>query len=341
MTSKTPARPTSTTLPLTQSVSYLLAALLCLGVLVYGLLPGLLGVCLGYLFARALAGQERQGRLRLSPTWAAALVIVLPLLTLGILLANARGMAFGAVGQYQALLHHLATTLIEIRKKLPPDWAGYVPEELISVQELLADYLKSQARALAGFGTKGLHGLLLVYVGLAVGALLAANPGAPTSAGLRLALRARGRTFIAAFGQVMLAQLWIAAFNAFATAALLLLVLPLFGVAMPYVGSLVVLTFFCGLVPIVGNLVCNTMLTLAGLSVSPAVGLWCLVFLVVIHKAEYAINARILGRQTNTAAWELLVVMFVGEAVFGLPGLVAAPLYYAFAKRELQVAGWV
>jgi predicted PurR-regulated permease PerM len=209
------------------------------------------------------------------------------------------------------------------------------------VQELLADYLKSQARALAGFGTKGLHGLLLVYVGLAVGALLAASPGAPTSAGLRLALRARGRTFIAAFGQVMLAQLWIAAFNACATAALLLLVLPLFGVAMPYVGSLVVLTFFCGLVPIVGNLVCNTMLTLAGLSVSPAVGLWCLVFLVVIHKAEYAINARILGRQTNTAAWELLVVMFVGEAVFGLPGLVAAPLYYAFAKRELQVAGWV
>jgi len=326
-------------------VSYLLAALLCLGVLVYGLLPGLLGVCLGYLFAQALAGQERQGRLRLSPTWAAALVIVLPLLTLGIVLANARGMAFGAVGQYQALLHHLATTLIEIRKKLPPDWAGYVPEELLSVQELLADYLKSQARALAGFGTKGLHGLLLVYVGLAVGALLAASPGAPTSApnsaGLRLALRARGRSFIAAFGQVMLAQLWIAAFNACATAALLLLVLPLFGVAMPYAGSLVVLTFFCGLVPIVGNLVCNTMLTLAGLSVSPAVGLWCLVFLVVIHKAEYAINARILGRQTNTAAWELLTVMFVGEAVFGLPGLVAAPLYYAFAKRELQKAGWV
>jgi len=69
--------------------------------------------------------------------------------------------------------------------------------------------------------------------------------------------------------------------------------------------------------------------------------LWCLVFLVVIHKAEYAINARILGRQTNTAAWELLVVMFIGEAVFGLPGLVAAPQYYAFAKRELQVAGWM
>jgi predicted PurR-regulated permease PerM len=83
------------------------------------------------------------------------------------------------------------------------------------------------------------------------------------------------------------------------------------------------------------------MLTLAGLSVAPGVGFSCLAFLVVIHKAEYAINARILGRKTNTASWELLAVMFVGEAIFGLPGLVAAPLYYGYAKKELQSSGWV
>jgi predicted PurR-regulated permease PerM len=29
--------------------------------------------------------------------------------------------------------------------------------------------------------------------------------------------------------------------------------------------------------------------------------------------------------------------MFIGEAVFGLPGLVSAPLYYAYVKMELQV----
>jgi predicted PurR-regulated permease PerM len=97
----------------------------------------------------------------------------------------------------------------------------------------------------------------------------------------------------------------------------------------------------CGLIPIVGNLVCNAMLSLAGLSVSVVVGVACLVFLVVIHKAEYAINARILGKQTNTAAWELLAVLLIGEAVFGLPGLVAAPLYYGYAKKELQAGGWI
>jgi len=63
--------------------------------------------------------------------------------------------------------------------------------------------------------------------------------------------------------------------------------------------------------------------------------------LIVIHKTEYLISAKILGRQTNTAAWELLAVMFIGESVFGLPGLVAAPLYYAYVKKELQIAGLV
>ena len=83
------------------------------------------------------------------------------------------------------------------------------------------------------------------------------------------------------------------------------------------------------------------MLTLAGLSVSVGVGIVCLVFLAVIHKAEYAINARILGKHTNTASWELLAEMFIGEASFGLPGLVAAPLNYGCAKKEWQAGGWI
>ena len=39
--------------------------------------------------------------------------------------------------------------------------------------------------------------------------------------------------------------------------------------------------------------------------------------------------------------WELLAVMFVMEAIFGPAGLVAAPLFYAYAKQELQASGWV
>jgi len=71
------------------------------------------------------------------------------------------------------------------------------------------------------------------------------------------------------------------------------------------------------------------------------VGIVCLLFLIAIHKFEYVINARVVGQRTNTAAWELLSAMFVGEAIFGVTGLVAAPLYYAFVKRELAAQSLV
>jgi len=88
----------------------------------------------------------------------------------------------------------------------------------------------------------------------------------------------------------------------------------------------------------VGNLVCNSVITLVALSVSPITALACLVFLILIHKAEYVINAKVVGSRTQMRVWELLAVMFVAEAVFGPAGLVAAPLFYAYLKKELQAA---
>jgi predicted PurR-regulated permease PerM len=325
----------------TRTASYLLAAALCTAVLVYGLLPGLLAVCLGFLMASALVGRDRPRGLHLTPTGAAAVVILVPIIALGILFANAKGMAFGAVAQYQALLHHLAGTVLEIRQKLPPDLASHLPDELLAAQTWLVEYLQSQAHALSGFGTAGLRGGLLVYVGLVVGALMVGSAPSPSQGPLRNALRQRGSDFMNAFRQIVVAQFWIAAFNAACTALFLWLALPLAGVYMPYTATLVGLTFVAGLVPIVGNLLCNSVLTIAGISVSPAVGLICLLFLVSIHKFEYFINAKLVGSRTNTAAWELLSVMFIGEAIFGVAGLVAAPLYYAFTKRELLNAGLI
>ena len=39
------------------------------------------------------------------------------------------------------------------------------------------------------------------------------------------------------------------------------------------------------------------------------------------------------GRSAH--AWELLIAMLAMEAAFGVPGLVAAPIYYAYLKDEL------
>jgi len=41
------------------------------------------------------------------------------------------------------------------------------------------------------------------------------------------------------------------------------------------------------------------------------------------------------------SAWELLVAMLVMEAAFGLPGLIAAPIFYAYLKTELKTVGWI
>lgn len=321
--------------------SFVLAALLCIAVLVYGLLPGLIALCLGYLVTRKLSHRSRWPRLQLSPTVAAIVVIVLPVAAISLLLANAKGMAFGAVTQYQAMLHHLASTVLEIRQKLPPSVAEHVPDELIAVQKWLADYLQTRARGLGSLGTSSLRGGLLAYVGLIVGALIVATTPGASSGPLRSAVRQRGIDFMDSFRQIVVAQFWIAGFNALCTAVFLFAALPAAGIQMPYASSLVALTFFAGLIPIVGNLLCNSVMTIAGVSISPTVGLVCLMFLVLIHKFEYFINAKIVGKRTNTAAWELLVVMFVGEAMFGVAGLVAAPLYYAYVKKELYRAGLI
>jgi predicted PurR-regulated permease PerM len=89
------------------------------------------------------------------------------------------------------------------------------------------------------------------------------------------------------------------------------------------------------LLPVVGNLISNTMIVVLSVSVSFEVALASLVFLVVVHKLEYFLNARIVGRQVHASAWELLLAMLLMEAAFGVPGLVAAPIYYAYLKNEL------
>jgi len=108
----------------------------------------------------------------------------------------------------------------------------------------------------------------------------------------------------------------------------------------PFAKTLVVLTFLIGLLPVLGNLISNTAIVLVALSVGPTVAVAALVFLIVIHKLEYFLNARIVGSQIEARAWEILLVMLVAEALFGVPGVILAPIGYAYAKRELKALGW-
>jgi predicted PurR-regulated permease PerM len=329
--------------------SYVLMAGALLLVMWSHLLVGLLCVCIGFLSARWIARWLDRGlaRLRwahgdslrpgaLACSLAAAIIMVSPIAILTGTLSQSREVMLDAPAQYRELLNYTARTVLELRQKLSPEIAVYLPEGAADVQRLVAKYLNAQAGALAQAGRAWLNALLFAYVGLIVGALAAITRRPMVQKPLTAALRQRIALFGEAFGQIVAAQFWIAAFNTLLTAVFLLFVLPLWSGELPYTPALITLTFLAGLVPIVGNLVCNTVITVVGLSVSPITGLACLAFLILIHKAEYLINAKVVGHRTQMVVWELLAAMFVAEAVFGPAGLVAAPLFYAYLKKELQ-----
>ena len=56
-------------------------------------------------------------------------------------------------------------------------------------------------------------------------------------------------------------------------------------------------------------------------------------------------SRRIAGRakfsQIRAKAWEMLLAMLVLESAFGIPGLIAAPVYYAYMKAELRDKGMI
>jgi predicted PurR-regulated permease PerM len=104
---------------------------------------------------------------------------------------------------------------------------------------------------------------------------------------------------------------------------------------LPLAKTVLVITFLVGLLPVVGNLVPNSIIVILSLSVSLPVAIMSLIFLVVIHKLEYFLNAHMSGARVHAHAWELLLTMLVMEAAFGVPGLIAAPIYYAYVKDKL------
>ena len=327
--------------------SYILMGAALLLVMWQGLLPGLLCVCLGFLLTRSLSkllarsnpkARENDFLPRWTQVLAAAIVILAPLALLSGALSHTRGYVTEAPQQYQELLDYLARTVLELRDKLPVDMADQLPDGAQEIQTVLANYLGAKAGALANAGRAWLTGLLYAYVGIIIGALAAVRTIGHNTAPLVLALKQRIRYFGQAFRQIVAAQFWIALFNTFLTALFLLFVLPFWDLELPYTPALITLTFLAGLIPIVGNLLCNAVLTLVGLSVSPTAAAACLAFLILIHKAEYVINAKVVGQRTHMGVWELLSVMFVAESVFGPAGLVAAPLFYAYLKKELEAA---
>jgi len=241
------------------------------------------------------------------------------------------------------LMQKMAQIVEDGRVHLPAELLAHVPEDADTLQRTLVEWLRSHSGSLQLAGRDLGRTLVHVLMGMIIGALLSLQKATQYADRRPLAERItrHAERLASAFRRVVFAQFWISSINTFFTWLYLAVALPLFGVELPLVKALVAITLVVGLLPIVGNLISNTAIIIVSLSQGLPVAVASFVYLVVIHKLEYFLNARIVGSHINARAWELLVAMLVMEAAFGIPGLIAAPIFYAYFKEELHERGLV
>jgi predicted PurR-regulated permease PerM len=270
-----------------------------------------------------------------APRWpaAAAGTLVGVLVITAFVLLIVWSVRLGSTAELRTFLLRIEGSLDILRHALP-DWAAVsIPEDLAQLQSQLFALLRSKAAMLSGVGGSVVHSLIEAVFAILVGTLAAVATWQP---GRLLSDRLFIARLLLVLERVVIAQLKIAVFNSTMTALYLFVILPAFGYQLPFRGLLVLFTLVTGVLPVLGNLLANTVLALISFAVSPWLAISSLIYLIAIHKTEYFINARTVGARVQVASWEILAAMLTGEAVFGVPGLVTAPLLYPFFKRELM-----
>ena len=324
-----------------ETAALILAGLALFTILQLGLLSALLSGLFIYLLVQSTVPLFR--RMGVKRRVGKAIVLILVAAVIGV------AVTFGVIelislltngsDSVVALLQQMADVVSTARERTPP-WAhAYIPDSLQDIENAAATWLREHAGQLGvlgqGFGKFLFHTL----IGMIIGGIIAfyRGLGDGDQRPLARALTARVSILSVAFRNVVFSQIRISALNTTLTAIYLAGVLPVMGIHLPLIKTMIAVTFFIGLIPIVGNLISNTVIVVVSLSVSPIVAAGSLAFLVVIHKLEYFINARIIGSRIRARAWELLTAMLVMEAAFGIQGLIAAPIFYAYVKDELTV----
>ena len=325
----------------TAIASYVAAAAALLLVMWLHLLPALIAGLLVYAVVDALAPWLER---RWPGGWARQLVVgglaVVVAGLLALLIVGAVLFFRAELGDPNTLFDRMMPTIDRARTQLPAWIVAYLPVSAEDFRSTATQLARAHSEQLQVAGKETVHVFGRILVGLALGALVALTHTRPVrdEGPLRHDLTLRCSRFAQSFHDIVFAQARISALNTLLTAIFLLVALPLAGVHLPLAKTLVATTFVVGLLPVIGNLISNTLIVIVALSVSMWVALVALIFLILIHKLEYFLNANIVGNRINARAWEILLAMLVMEAAFGLPGVVAAPIYYAYLKSELTAA---
>ena len=319
--------------------AWVLTAMTLLGALLLDLVSALLSGLLMYELARLIANKMHFTRIRRVQGRVIAIVVLVAAVIALLIGATVAGIAavHSVTTSLPLLLQRLADMIDSFRINLPASVVDRFPAGAEELKQLTTTWLRDHAGTLGHLGLQATRVVAHLTIGIIVGAMVALyDVQTPMDLGpLGRSLQMRAYRLGRAFRGVVFGQVRIAAANTIFTAIYLVIALPLFGIHLPLASALVVVTFVTGLLPVIGNLISNTAILIVSFSISPSVAMTSLMFLVVIHKLEYFLNAHFVGTQVHAHAWELLVAMLVMEAAFGVPGLVAAPIYYAYMKQEL------
>jgi predicted PurR-regulated permease PerM len=332
------------TLTRVNAAAFVLAATaLCL-ILALHLLPALFAGLLVYSLVATLAPLLQRHVPGVHAHW--LVVTLLAVLVVGLLtLAIGATVAFlnSENGNPGVFFERLAPLIERAHSQLPAFLVDYLPDDSKEMRTAVVDWLREHTAELQLAGKQAVRVVVQLIIGILLGAMLALHSARELPPGgiLSVALGARAEHFVNAFRDVVFAQLKISALNTLFTGGFLLIALPVFGVSLPLAKTLVVVTFVVGLLPVIGNLISNTLIFVVALSHSLFVAFAALAFLIAIHKLEYFFIARFLGARIQAFAWELLIAMLFMETLFGTAGLIAAPIYYAYLKRELREGGLI
>jgi predicted PurR-regulated permease PerM len=303
----------------------------------------IMGLVLYLLLERVSARFSRvMSRAAVRPVALLVVTTVLALILTSAFIFTAAMLRRGA-GNVPAMMEQMADILGSVRLWLGGLGQQFIPEVMTDAEDLKATiqaWLKAHAQTLRAGGVWLGIGVVHMIMGILLAVLVffrhIQHHDEENRGPLARQLVDKVDRFAHAFGRIAVAQVKISAVNTTLTALYLLVALPLFGIRIPFGTTLVIITFVCGLIPVLGNLISNTVITVLSLGVSVGTAVASLTFLVVIHKLEYLINSRIVGGETDSQAWEILLAIIVGEAAFGVGGVVMAPILYAFLKRELR-----
>jgi len=319
--------------------SYILMALFLLMLLLKGLLGALFAGLLVYslihlmtpILGRKISGER--ARMLAAAAIGIALIAVLTLAIWGMVTFFK-----GDASSLTSLFKKMADIIDASRGQVPPWLHERLPVDADAVREMMTGWLREHAAEAKTLGAEAGKTVVHILIGMIIGVMVSLHDALRRQARrpFAAALLQRAAHLSDAFRNIVFAQVWISAINTTITALFIFVALPLAGIALPFSKTLVAITFFAGLLPVIGNLISNTVLVVVALSHSLHTALTALAFMVVLHKLEYFLNARIIGSRINACAWELLIAMLVAESLFGLAGVIAAPVFYAYAKKELM-----